>query len=152
MKLSGNIIINDKGSFAGIQRDKEDKRIHVVLDNAGSELVLEFEPKCFEALLEEIKTFKESGDTYDSMKASGKGKIKADVTVTLDEDKKLLMESKLVECPGTVIFSIGHNEEKLELFFSKSQAEKIGDHIGKVGQISRLEKEVQKKTAIQEGL
>jgi hypothetical protein len=151
VKLLGSISFKNKGSIAGINRDKESGKIHVIFDNAGSELELEFEPECFESLLEEIKTFKESGNTYDSMRASRNSKIKADITVSMDEDKKLLMESDIEESPGNVIFSIGHNEERLELFFSKVQAEKIGDHFGKLGQISRLEKEVQKKTAIQEG-
>lgn len=151
MKLSGSIAINDKGSIAGIQRDKEDGKTHVIFDNAGSELQLEFEPKCFEALLKEIKLFQESGDTYDSMRASRKSKIKIDVTVSMDEDRKLFVESRLEESIGNVIFLISHNEETLELLFSKGQAEKIGDHLGKIGQITRLEKEVQRKMAVQEG-
>jgi hypothetical protein len=150
MRISGSIGINDKGSVAGIQKDEEDGKIHVIFDDAGSELELNFEPECFEALLKEIKTFKESGDTFDSMRPSRKSKMNVDITVSLDEDKKLLMESDIEAMPHLVVFSIGHNGEKLELCFSKAQAEKIGEHIGKIGQIGRLEKEVQKKITIAE--
>jgi hypothetical protein len=144
MKFSGNLFFEGKNCLQFIKKDRETGWVEIVLEGDHREVVLFFEPQVFKELAELMNQFLEKGEIIKDI-STGTGKIRADVSWDIEEDKKFSTRVNLdVDGEGYNIFRISKGKDVFDLVFGKDQAKEIAGPFNKVAEIERLKREAQK--------
>jgi len=147
MIATGTLIFEGGQLVSWIKDDKETGLVDMVFDTYDKELVLSFEPGCFDAMVKAIKEFQEKRKTTHNPTRC-KGRILSDLYLAMENDKRVKMDVNIEEDEERPILNIWSGKEKFELIFSVAQAKEIKRRCEKIIEIDEAQKEVQKSKVV----
>ena len=149
MKFWANLKIEGENCLNWIKKNEETDLFEVYFDTEEGEIVLSFEPLCFDTLVWMIQEMVPTSQKIFRNPHHSKGRVWGDVGLYIEDEKKVSMSVDLGELREyNPVIELTYRGGKINLGFNEAQARAIKECCEKIIEINEKTREVQKKRII----
>lgn len=149
MNISTHLKIEGENCLNWIKKNEEADLFEVYFDTEEGEIVLSFEPLCFDTLVWMIQEMAPTSQKIVRNPRHSKGRVRPSIGLYMEEDGKVSMSVDLGELrEDNPVINLTYRGGKVNLGFNEAQARAIKECCEKIIEINEKTREVQKERAI----
>ena len=148
MNFWATLKIEGENCLGWIKENEETGLLEIYFDTEEGEIILNFEPLCFDTLVAMIHKFTPTSQKSVRNPFHSKGRVKPDVSLYIDEEK-VTMEVEMGDLREDIpVIKFACRRGEVCIGFNKAQAKALKECCEKIIDINEKSREVQKEKTI----